>query len=405
MPDNIPEINDTPENWIDFATAMNEAGMKRGTFAYYIKINRVRRKSGRTERDTRYYWPDVIRLKTGRRDRKKTRPFLIDWMTITDLPDAIKLDLQVYEEATIGDFNLYRSWLKKNPHIAVCAFDRGDRRNIWAYIALLPLREALILEILSGKKTENDITSDDILTDSDAGPRSLLAISVVALPEHRVLLYFVLDHLMQHFVTLYPGVAINRIYAQAASPEGDVLMQKFHFSDIYVPYGNSLKHINDAYVLNLERPGASRTIREYQKRLEAKRVDLLLSKQESQPIPDLPASLISTQGIEAPSMSPAAARRHSSSTAKRQPSQKTELPSTLEALTPFLIRHGLRTSHIKNIEQYTAAGDWKLGAASVKHAVDAAGQEKILQDYRGHKGFSTCDVDNCPCHQLQSSKQ
>lgn len=398
MIDEMPPIEDIPENWEDFATSMNEVGLKRGSFGYYVKIGRVRRKEGRTERDTQYYWPDVIRLKTERRDRKKTKLFLVDWMTINDLPDAIKLDLQVYKDVAIGDFNLYRSWLKKNQHIAVCAFDRKDRRNIWAYIALLPVRESLILEILSGKKTENDITSDDILTDNDAGPRSLLAISVVALPEHRVLLYFVLDRLMEHFVSLYPSIAINRIYAQAASPEGDVLMQKFHFSDIYVPYGNSLRHVDDAYVLNLERPGASRPIREYQKRLEAKRADLLLPGQPSQPMPDLPASIITVTGDgKIPVTHTPAARSQTPTTAKRQPSQNT-LPDGLIGYRAFASLHDIPESTVKHAidrgDLSTTQGSWKSGQAIINHAFNAEQKRAFYEQYAGLPRFKPCT--ECP---------
>jgi hypothetical protein len=48
----------------------------------------------------------------------------------------------------LGDVNLYRSWLRKNPYINLAAFDANDRSKVYEYVNMLPLPEGVIIEIL-----------------------------------------------------------------------------------------------------------------------------------------------------------------------------------------------------------------------------------------------------------------
>ncbi len=62
----------------------------------------------------------------------------------------------------------------------------------------------------------------------------------------------------------YPERYIDKIYAQAASDKGDILIQKLYFAARY-------DIAETAFMLDLKRPGASRFIKNLQYRLKSKR--------------------------------------------------------------------------------------------------------------------------------------
>ena len=266
------------DEWVLFNAAVMASGMKPGTFNYYVKKGQIKTKAGQAQRDRLYFLPDVLQLKeTKKKPRKYRSPYIIDWMKVDDLPAAIALDLQVYRDeagelvSEIGDYNLYRSWIKRNPHIAACAFNKENRRDIWAYIALKPLPEPVIWDIVTGKRHENEIKPEEIRLYSEGGAYSLLAVSAVALPGRGVLLKYILEFFMNYFLELYPACSIERIYAEAVTQAGDVLMQKFHFSTLVTLQDGHITPLPGVGMLDLTRPGATRVIQEFQRRLEEKR--------------------------------------------------------------------------------------------------------------------------------------
>ena len=266
------------EDWVLFRDAVKASGLKAGTFSYYVEKGQIKTKEGNSQRSRLYFLPDILQLKaTKKKPRKYRSPHIIDWMAVDDLPSAIALDLQVYRDdqgdlvSEIGDYNLYRSWIKRNPHIAVCAFNRDNRRDIWAYIALKPLPEPIIWEIVTGKRHENEIRPEEIRLYSEGGAYSLLAVSAVALPGRGVLLKYILDFFMSYFAELSPACSVERIYAEAVTPSGDVLMQKFHFSTVVTLQDGHITPLPGVGMLDLTRPGATRVIQEFQRRLEEKK--------------------------------------------------------------------------------------------------------------------------------------
>lgn len=231
--------------------------VSRQMFFYYVKKGRIRKIASEKRGGTLYNRDDIMRLRAelGRDDEPAS--IVVDWVKTTDLPNTLALDILVYDEPIIGDFNLYFSWLRKNPRITLAAFDGDKRTVVLAYINLLPLPEAAILAILKGERDEKSITAEEIKDFNREGEYILLAESAVTRPGHPEYLGTVLRELTDYWCQQWPQRKLAKIYAQAASDEGLYLIQKMFFAPM-------LGYPEDAYVLDLGRKNPSRFVREYQ---------------------------------------------------------------------------------------------------------------------------------------------
>ncbi len=152
----------------------------------------------------------------------------------------------------------------RNPHVALAVYGSPTRERILAYISLLPLPESTIFAVLRGERHETKIHTEEVETYERQGGYTLLAESVVVDPDHSEQLNTLLTHLTDYWCEQYPDRYITKIYAQAESKRGDILIQKLFFAprEDLAP---------DAYMLNLARPGASRFVRRFQECMETKR--------------------------------------------------------------------------------------------------------------------------------------
>jgi hypothetical protein len=145
----------------------------------------------------------------------------------------------------------------------LAVYDSPKRENILAYISLLPVAEDCILDVLSNKRHETTISTDEIEVYDRKGAYTLLAESVVCHPEHTHKFIPLILRYMDYWCDQYPDRYITKIYAQAASPNGDILIQKLYFAPMY--------HLaRNAFMLDLERPAASKVIRHFQECLSEK---------------------------------------------------------------------------------------------------------------------------------------
>lgn len=231
-------------------------------FFYYVKARQIRVKPGESERKTLYNAADIMRVRKelGIDDRLET---IVDWVKPSDVPATVGLDFIVYQEALIAEINHYLSWVKKNPYLSLAAFDANDRKTTLAYIAMLPLPEETIVQVLRGERSEMDIQAEEILTYDQPGTYTLLVESAVAHPEHPEQLGKVMKGLVNFWCQQYPERSLDKIYAQAVSEKGDILIQKLYFAARY-------DIAETAFMLDLKRPGASRLIREFQSCLKQK---------------------------------------------------------------------------------------------------------------------------------------
>lgn len=209
-------------------------------------------------------------LLRGTSRRNKQPEVILDWIQPTDIPAALILDHIVYHEMLLAEAEIYMAWRRKNPYTSMAAFDAQDRRICYGYIGLIPLPESIILDILTHKKNENDITPDEILTYDQPGAYTLLANSAVVHPEHPELINKIITAIANYWLEQYPERRIKRIYTQTVSTAGRLLAKKLYLGPLYILQGLEMVRIEDAYVLDLDDIAASRVIREFQEKLIAK---------------------------------------------------------------------------------------------------------------------------------------
>jgi hypothetical protein len=199
--------------------------------------------------------------KGPQRGKKKELATTVDWQKISDLPAILKLDLKVYQENIVGDVGLYISWEKKNPKITLLSFESDNREHVLAYISLVPLPEQVILSILKGERPELSIHADEVETYERKGGYTLLAESVVIDPDYPEQLNIVLREVLTFWCKQYPERYIEKIYADAATENGDKLARKLYFSPLY--------NLSDtAYVLDLRKPGIAKAVKTFQECLK-----------------------------------------------------------------------------------------------------------------------------------------
>ena len=251
-----------------------EAGLSANSFYRHAREGKIRKTLPELrERGALYNESDIKGIigkklgtsgsgKTHREERKQVATE-VTWQKISDLPAILKLDLQVYKDNLVGDIGLYISWAKKNTKITLLSFESGNRDNVLAYISLVPLQEKVILSILKGERKELSIHPDEVENYEHKGEYTLLAESIVIHPDHPEQLNKVLGAMLAYWCQQYPERYIKKIYADAASEHGDVLVRKLFFSPLY--------DVSDtAYVLDLRKPGISRVVKRFQECLEAK---------------------------------------------------------------------------------------------------------------------------------------
>ncbi len=254
-------------------------GVDTGRFFYYVQSGQIAREPGDKKRNARYSVEDILKVKQKlankqRRNNKSVHGY-VDWIGVDDVLTSLQLDYRVYgSEVFLADLPYYAERVKKNPHVALAVYDSPKRERILAYVSLLPLPEEVILEILRGDRHETKISVDEIETYERKGGYTLLAESVVTDPDHPEQLNTLLNHLLEYWCEQYPDRYISKIYAQAESNEGDILIQK-----LYLAPREDLAP--NAFVLNMSRPAASRFIRQFQKCIEDKQRLIELQQRHS----------------------------------------------------------------------------------------------------------------------------
>src|SRR5260370_28435289 len=250
-------------------------GIDTGRFFYYVQSNQIAKEPGSKKRNARYSVSDILKVKEKLSQKQRTRKTVhgfVDWIGVDDVLTSLKLDYSVYgSEVFLADLSYYAERVVRNPHVALAVYDSPKRERILAYISLLPLAESIILEILRGERHETKIRTEEIETYERNGGYTLLAESVVTDPDHPEQLSTLLKHLAEFWSEHCPDRYIVKIYAQAESPQGDILIQKLFMSPREDLSPN-------AYVLNLSRPGASRFVRHFQQCIEEKRKALGLQE-------------------------------------------------------------------------------------------------------------------------------
>jgi len=261
------------------AEARNKLNASTSTFKRLVDTGKIRKVTPPNKKQGMYIKEDVEKIaeemkpfvqntrRKGQPGRKKKElSTTVDWQKISDLPAILKLDLVVYHEQIVGDIGLYISWERKNPKITLISFESGKRENILAYLSLVPLPEQIILSILKEEREELSISQDEIESYDRKGGYTLLAESAVTHPDHPEQLNHVLREALRFWCDQYPDRYIEKIYAQAATDDGDILIRRLYFSPLY-------NLADNAYVLDLKRPGIAKPVRIFQECLQQKKAN------------------------------------------------------------------------------------------------------------------------------------
>lgn len=260
---------ETTEEWVSSNEGAEILGLEQNHFLYYVKNGDIESRAGTRQRDRRYKLSDILKVRKKliqkeRAKRKAPAPVLFDIIRREDLPACLRLDQIVYpDDLELGELATYQSWRQKNQRVSIAAYDASNRDIMLAYIALLPLPEAIILDILRGKRADHSVTVDEVESYDRPGPYTLLALSAVCHPDRPELLYKLMRHIMDYWLEQFPDRYVTRIYAQAVSESGDRLISHLFMSPRY-----DLAH--NAYMLDLARPGASKVVRKFQAQIRAK---------------------------------------------------------------------------------------------------------------------------------------
>src|SRR6266567_484931 len=266
------------EEYVDSREGAQLLGVDTGNFFYYVQSGQIAKEPDSPKRNARYSVADILKVKEKLTNKKRTKNIthhIVDWIGVDDVLTSLKLDYRVYgDEVFLADLPYYAERVKRNPHVALAVYDSPKRERILAYISLLPLPEQAIVEVLNGERHETKISTEEIETYERKGGYTLLAESVVTDPDHPELLNTLLRHLTGYWCEQYPDRYVTKIYAQAESKHGDVLIQK-----LFLAPREDLAP--NAYVLNLMRPGASRFVRQFQECIEQKRKSLGMKEPET----------------------------------------------------------------------------------------------------------------------------
>lgn len=263
-----------PDAYVPFSRALELfKPLDKNAFNYRIRKKAIATKKDESGR-TLYGVQSVLAVRDTllkRASRKDKLPEVItDWLQPTDIPASLALDQIVYHEMFLAEAEVYMGWRRKNPYISMAAFDARDRRTCYAYIGLIPLPESVILDVLTGKKNEKEITSDEILSYEQPGEYTVLANSAVVHPDYPELISKVIEAITNYWVEQYPERRIKRIYAQTVSEQGRTMAQKLYLGPLYILQNHEMVRVADAFVLDLNDTAASRIIRQFQEKLRAK---------------------------------------------------------------------------------------------------------------------------------------
>lgn len=268
-----PKPKDAPEGYARFAAATKLfEPLSRSVFNYRVRAGDIISKEDNLGK--MYEIASIIKVKREllheEREKRKAVDTYTDWIKITDVIAGLKLDRIVYNEEFLADMDHYRERKTKNPYTSIGVFDAHDRDTMYAYISLLPMTEETIMDILLGKRPETAITSKDILTYDESGEYSLLVSSVVHHPDHPNLIRRLLNAFMDYWVEQYPERRIKRIYAETVSEDGKRMANELRMSTMYRVVDEHLERVENAYVLDMSEPAASKVIQRFQQKLKEK---------------------------------------------------------------------------------------------------------------------------------------
>ena len=400
------------KEWLTSRESAELMGVEQSLFLYYVKTGDIAIKPGSKQRERLYSRTDTlsVRKRVLRKRRPEPEPISIDFVRLEDLPAAFKLAQQAYGPlgVDLATMATYQSWRKNNNQITLGAFSK-DRSNCYASIQLVPLHESVILDILTSKRSESSIDPDEIRPYDVPGSYTLLATSAAYTQEdrHRKLLIELLIHYMDFWAEKYPEMWIDKVYAQADTERGEMLVQHFFMLPRW-----DLAH--NAFMLDVNRPSASKIVRAFQNRLKERGAWPPVSTPRPVPaletaplyrfVADNPAA--STPAPTAPNPQPEPPRREVRKVPEvAESSHKEYLPDGWVSAVSFGKLHGIErpatvTEAIRARKIEAHENTWKEGKTTVTYALDPQQQRAFCVHFAMQGKLRACGDDTCPCYTI-----
>lgn len=143
--------------------------------------------------------------------------------------EASRLAEDCYSGTTTIESTIFEQLRVKNPLVLSCLTDRHG--HFVGYFDVIPLYEAFAQSLVQGRLTESQISHEDVLPPEQMKSCKYLFISGIAVREPNtyagrrsanILVWALLRYLERHY-----GQSNALVFALAATPEGDELLQRF----------------------------------------------------------------------------------------------------------------------------------------------------------------------------------
>lgn len=221
-----------------------EVGLSGNTFYRHARENKIRKIiSEERERGALYNVYDIKKITDHQKIKRKRHlagtqsgneeESRTDWFNEHDLPYLLALDYETYGIEESLDLSISHSWWSKNSSVCRVLYNAKDRKDIWGYVTLIPMKEEIIFKLLRREMHERDIKPEHILAYEKGQEYTIYAASVVIKAEHRNSLRNLLRSIFTYWCEQYPSIKASKIYAYADSKEGWYLIKHLFFAPRY----------------------------------------------------------------------------------------------------------------------------------------------------------------------------
>jgi len=254
------------EKYLSASEAIAELKIPAPTFYRFVKTGKITKHFPTSiSKHGVYDAKEIARLSSKiRHEAEPQEVGETDWIQGADIGHMYNLEYGAYGDET-GNPLVVRKWYERNPYTCRVLYKKGDRRDFWGAINMLPLAETTILALLEGKIRDINLDAQkDILTFDDAGVYNFYVASVIIHSEKRQHFLSLLHSVFNFWCEQAPEKTIGKIYGRVLSEQGELMAKKLFFSPLW--------HISEnAYVLDMSRPNPSRIVQSLQYCVKSKK--------------------------------------------------------------------------------------------------------------------------------------
>jgi len=147
-----------------------------------------------------------------------------------DIDNIVKLDREVFQTKDLVNEVVFKSWQKKNKRIFTVQFHKGEFSG---YYALLPLKSGILKAFIDGDIREIDVRAEDIFDDVEMyNSEGLYLYSIVARKKGTKISSELVKQVSRTLDELIENGNLTKIFATAATPDGERLLKRLEFSQI-----------------------------------------------------------------------------------------------------------------------------------------------------------------------------